>query len=164
MAEEEQDTSLEDRPEKTFGINLIYLKDASFEAPNSPGIFMADWQRPTIKIAMSNSDKKIEDGAYEVVQTITATATVGDTTAYLAEVQQAGIFIITGTSTDELHQMLNNHCLNILYPYAREAISSLVSKGTFPKIALAPINFLALYDQKLKKIRERESADEEPSD
>jgi preprotein translocase subunit SecB len=164
MAEEEQGTSPEESPEKGFKIQLIYLKDASFETPNSPGIFTTDWKQPVIKIALSHHNEQMADNTYEVVQTITVTATVGDTIAYLAEVQQAGIFTMVGIEPDNLHRLLNSYCPGLLYPYTREAISSLVTKGGFPSISLGLINFDALYERKLEKEKEKESAAAEVSD
>ncbi len=164
MAEEEQGAAPKDSPKQGFNIKLIYLKDASFETPNSPGIFATEWEHPTIEIALSHHDEQISDDTYEVVQTITVTAAVGDTTAYLAEVQQACIFTAVGIDPDNLHKLLNSYFLSFLYPYTREAISGLVIKGGFPNIALVPINFRALYDQELKKMKENDSAAAEVSD
>jgi len=164
MAEEEQGTTPKETPKKGFNLELIYLKDASFETPNSPGIFATEWENPTLNISLSPQHKEVSENAYEVIQTITVTAMLGDTVAYLAEVQQAGIFIMVGIEPDEMHQLLNVNCLNFLYPYTREAVTSLINKGGFPNIALAPINFRALYDQKLKNDKEKESAATEAAD
>lgn len=164
MAEEEQGASPKEMPKKGFNLELIYLKDASFETPNSPGIFATEWENPTLNIALSPRHRHISDNTYEVVQTITVTAKLEDTVAYLAEVQQAGIFIMVGMEEDEMQRLLNVNCLNFLYPYARETVTSLINKGGFPNIALAPINFHALYDQKLENDKEKESAAADAAD
>ncbi len=147
--------------DKQFAIQKIYLKDVSFETPNSPDIFTKEWQ-PEINLNLTSDAKQIGDNVYEVVVSLTVTAKLGDQTAYLCEVQQAGIFTMGGFTEEETSPMLGAFCPNILYPYAREAISSLVRKGGFPQLELAPINFDALYAQKVQEMQ-AQVAQEQPA-
>jgi len=147
--------------DKQFAIQKIYVKDVSFETPNSPDIFTQEW-KPEINLNLNSEAKQIGENVYEVVVSITVTAKLGDQTAYLCEVQQAGIFTMGGFSEEEASPMLGAFCPNILYPYAREAISSLVRKGGFPQLELAPINFDALYAQKVQEMQ-AQVAQEQPA-
>ncbi|HEY9198335.1 MAG TPA: protein-export chaperone SecB [Gammaproteobacteria bacterium] len=137
---------------KQFGIQKIYVKDMSFETPNSPAIFTQDW-RPEINLELNSQASKIADGVHEVVLSLTVTAKLGDNTAYLAEVQQAGIFAMQGFDEPELAPMLGAFCPGTLYPYARETVTDLVARGGFPQLVLAPINFDALYAQQIQKVQ-----------
>ncbi len=129
-----------------FGLQRIYLKDVSFETPNTPGIFREEWT-PEINMQLNSKTIPLEEGLYEVVLTVTVTAKKEDTTGFLAEVQQAGIFHAAGFPKEQLNKMLGAYCPNTLYPFAREAVSDLVMKGGFPQILLAPVNFDAIYEQ-----------------
>lgn len=133
-----------------FAIQRIYTKDISFETPNSPAIFTEKWE-PQVNVDLNSSGTKLGEGVYEVVLSLTVTAKLGEKTAYLAEVQQAGVFSLEGFNEQDLGGMLHSFCPNILFPYAREVISDLVSKGSFPQLLLAPINFDALYAQHLQQ-------------
>ncbi|HEX9803231.1 MAG TPA: protein-export chaperone SecB [Gammaproteobacteria bacterium] len=133
-----------------FAIQRIYTKDISFETPNSPTIFTEKWE-PQVNVDLNSSGTKLAEGVFEVVLALTVTAKLGEKTAYLAEVQQAGVFGMEGFSEQDLSGMLHSFCPNILFPYAREVISDLVSKGSFPQLLLAPINFDALYAQHLQQ-------------
>jgi len=136
-------------PAQQMAIQRVYLKDVSFETPNSPAIFTGQWD-PQVGIELNSSAKALDDnGNFEVVITVTVTCKVGEKTAYLAEVQQAGIFAITGFDQAQLSHLLGAYCPNVLFPYAREVVSSLVNNGSFPQMLLAPINFDALYAQHL---------------
>lgn len=135
--------------EKQFSIEKLYIKDASFEAPNSPDIFTEKSLEPRVDFNLNSGIKNLENGHYEVSLTVTATAKHGDKTAFLVEVCQAGVFTLAHFAEDELKQMLGTLCLHILYPYAREAVSDLVTKGGFQPLLLVPINFDALYAQHL---------------
>jgi preprotein translocase subunit SecB len=128
----------------------VYLKDVSFETPSSPAVFAVQWQ-PEVNVELNSGGTRLADDVYEVVLTLTVTCKVGDKTAYLVEVQQAGIFTIAGFDEATLGGMLGSYCPNVLFPYAREAIGNLVSKGSFPQLMLAPINFDALYAQHLER-------------
>lgn len=147
-------------PAREFGIQKIYVKDISFEAPNTPLIFRDKWE-PEVSLQLGNTAKGLGEGVQEVVLTITVTAKLGDKTAYLAEVQQAGIFNIRGYNDDEMGVMVGSFCPNILFPYAREAVSDLVTRGGFPQLLLAPVNFDALYQQHLQQARQQQGQEAE---
>lgn len=129
-----------------FSIQRIYVKDLSFETPNSPEIFTKEW-KPDVKLDLDNRSVKIEEGVYEVTLSITVTATVEEQTAFLCEVQQAGIFVIGNMPEAQTAHMLGAFCPNTLFPYARETVANLVNRGTFPALNLAPVNFDALFAQ-----------------
>lgn len=129
-----------------FGIQRVYLKDLSFESPNTPAIFRKEW-KPKIKLDLNTKSMKLDNDVYEVVLTLTVSAKLEDETAFLCEIQQAGIFSIAGFPEETRAQMLGAYCPNILFPYAREAIDTAVVKGSFPALMLAPVNFEALYAQ-----------------
>ena len=133
-----------------FGIQRIYTKDISFETPNSPVIFTEQWE-PEVNIELNSAANKLADDVYEVVLSVTVTAKLGDKTAYLAEVKQAGIFAISGFEEAEMGGMFHSYCPNLLFPYVREVVSDLVNKGSFPQMVLQPINFDALYAQHLQQ-------------
>jgi len=141
-------TSAEAGPQ--FVIHKIYVKDVSFETPSSPDVFRAEW-RPDIDLQINNDARAIGDDVYEVVVRVTATAKLGDKTAFLAEVVQGGIFGISGLNDQEMGPMVGSFCPNILFPYVREAISDLVIRGGFPPLVLSPVNFDALYTQQLQE-------------
>ena len=122
----------------------IYTKDVSFEAPNAPHVFQKDWQ-PEVKLDLDTASTQLADDVYEVVLRVTVTASLGEETAFLCEVQQGGIFSIGGIEGNQMAHCLGAYCPNILFPYARECITSLVSRGTFPQLNLAPVNFDALF-------------------
>jgi len=134
-----------------FSIQKIYLKDVSFESPNAPQAFMnGDWQ-PQINVQINSSNQSVADDTYEVVLDITVTAKQEEKTAFLVEVKQAGIFTMTGFAQENIGGMVGAYCPETLFPFAREAISELVSKGGFPPLLLAPVNFNALYTQQLQQ-------------
>ena len=135
--------------EPQFSIEKIYLKDVSFESPAAPAIFTDDWS-PEINMELNSQANPIENDFYEVELNITVTAKNNETTGFLVEVKQCGIFSISGMDEANLNGMLGSFCPNILFPYAREAISDLVSKGGFPQLLLAPVNFDALYAQHMQ--------------
>ncbi|MBE9568904.1 MAG: protein-export chaperone SecB [Proteobacteria bacterium] len=143
-----------------FAIQKIYLKDVSFESPNSPQVFTdGDWQ-PQINVQINSSSQTVAEGIYEVVVEIMVTAKKDEKTAFLVEVKQAGIFAISGFSEENLGGMIGAFCPEALFPYAREAVSELVAKGGFPQLLLAPVNFNALYTQQLQqKAAEQSSGD-----
>lgn len=129
-----------------FNLQKIYLKDTSFETPNSPAVFTEQWE-PAVNIELHTAGRPLADNVHEVVLTVTVTAKLGDKTAYLVEVHQAGVFTVTGFEGDELGHLLGSYCPGILFPYAREAISDIIGKGGFPQLLLTPVNFDALYAQ-----------------
>lgn len=133
--------------EQQFAIQRLYIKDLSLECPNSPDIFLQEWE-PELNLDLGVDGKKeLSDGVREVVLTVTATVKVKDKTAFLVEVKQAGIFTVAGFPEDQIKHLLGSFCPNILYPYAREAITDAVVKAGFPQLYLAPVNFDALLEQ-----------------
>ena len=147
---EENTAAAQDATEREFQIQKIYLKDVSFETPNTPAIFQQKWE-PEINLQLGNSAVTLGENVHEIVLTVTVTAKLGEETAYLCEIKQAGIFTITGYTDQDMGAMAGSYCPNILFPYAREAISDLVVKGGFPQMLLAPVNFDALYQQHLQQ-------------
>lgn len=129
-----------------FQLQKIYLKDVSFETPNTPGIFKVDW-KPSVDLHLTNEAKKIDESLYDVILSVTVTVKLGQDTAYLAEVNQAGVFYLNNIPDDMLDRMLGIACPNILFPYVRETVSDIVLRGGFPQLLLAPVNFEALYAQ-----------------
>ena len=146
MADEEQAPAQKEtrrivKPEK------VYMKDVSFETPNSPEIFTARWE-PEVSLLMDSTDNDLGDDVYEVVLSFTVTIKVGDKTAYLAEVHQAGIFTLKGLTPEQLHRTQHVFCLRFLHPYAIAAISDLISKGGFPQFLMPPVNFAKRYTER----------------
>ncbi len=133
-----------------FAIQKVYVKDLSFESPNAPGVFTADF-KPQVNVELNTNGQGIGENVYEVVLSITVTVKQDDNTAYLVEVQQAGIFNIQGMPEDQLAGMLAVFCPSIIFPYAREAISDVVTRGGFPQLLLAPVDFNAMYTQHLEQ-------------
>ncbi|QBR84924.1 protein-export chaperone SecB [Legionella israelensis] len=135
--------------ETQFMIQRIYVKDFSFEAPNTPDIFQQKWE-PELDLDIDTSHTELEKNVYEVILHVTATVKNQKTVAFLAEVKQAGIFTIKGAPDEQMKHLLGSFCPNILFPYAREAITTEVIRGSFPQLVLAPVNFDALYMQKME--------------
>jgi len=158
MTDENNQAQAGDGPH--FGIVRVYLKDVSFETPNSPEVFRQDF-KPDVNLQLNTSVNKLEDSLYEVVLNVTVTSKQGDKTGFLVEVQQAGIFELKGYDEAQKGSVLGAYCPNTLYPFAREAISDLVVKGGFPQLLLSPINFDALYTQKLTQAEAPAAASEQ---
>ena len=142
--------------EMQFQIQRVYTKDVSYEAPNAPQVFQKEWE-PEVKLDLDTASSQLADGVFEVVLRVTVTATVGEETAFLCEVQQAGIFTISGIEGTQMAHCLGAYCPNILFPYARECVTSLVSRGTFPQLNLAPVYFDALFMNYLQQQGEGEA-------
>ena len=136
--------------EKQFAIQKLYVKDISFESPNAPKIFTQKWEA-SLDLNIGTHVDNLENSVYEVSLAITATVKVEDSIAYLVEIKQSGIFTIAGFNEQEMGPMLGIFCPNILFPYAREAITDIVTKGGFPQLILAPVNFDAMYLQQIQK-------------
>ncbi|HGJ5876118.1 MAG TPA: protein-export chaperone SecB [Arsenophonus sp.] len=136
--------------EMVFQIQRIYTKDISFETPSAPNIFQQEWH-PTVKLDLDTSYSELAEHVYEVILRVTVIASVANETAFLCEVQQAGIFSIEGIEESQMAHCLGAYCPNILFPYARECITNLVSHGTFPQLNLAPVNFDALFMKYLQQ-------------
>ncbi|WP_242113387.1 protein-export chaperone SecB [Luteimonas aquatica] len=133
-----------------FSVEKIYIKDVSFEAPNVPQVFNEQGQ-PQLQMNLNQRVQRLNDTAFEVVLGVTLTCTVNEKTAYLAEVQQAGVFGLAGFDDNVLDAMLGTHCPNVLYPYVRQTIGDLIQAGGFPPFLLQPINFEALYAEGLRQ-------------
>lgn len=147
MAEKEvTETEAAAGGEPEFGIQRLYIKDLSFEAPNSPAIFLDEW-KPELNMDLSTKAEPLGEGTHSVVLTVTVTVKMKDKVAFLIEVQQGGIFSLKNFPEDQLRPMLGSFCPNILYPYAREAVTDAAIRGGFPQLYLAPVNFDALYQQ-----------------
>ncbi|MBC9252532.1 protein-export chaperone SecB [Pseudomonas alcaligenes] len=135
-----------------FSLQRIYVKDLSFEAPKSPEIFRQEWT-PSVALDLNTRQKGLEGDFHEVVLTLSVTVKNGEEIAFIAEVQQAGIFLIKGLDAASMSHTLGAFCPNLLFPYAREALDSLVIRGSFPALMLAPVNFDALYAQELQRLQ-----------
>ena len=155
MAEEEQPAG--NGEQKIVRVQKVFLKDVSFETPNSPEIFLQEW-KPDMNLEIESRARVLNDDLHEVVLTLTATAKVSDKTAYLAEVHQSGIFLMQGLEDAELQRLHNVYCLRTLYPYGAAALSELVLKGGFPSLLPAPVNFDALYQQRLQASQQAQEA------
>jgi preprotein translocase subunit SecB len=137
----------EQTAEKRLSIGKIYLKDFSFESPQTPDVFRhSDW-KPQTDLNLRSSHTAIGDTQHEIVLTVTVEAKEEDKTFFLVELQQAGLFEIAGYEGEELNAIIGSFCPNMLFPYARETVASLIQKGGFPEFVLQPINFDALYFQ-----------------
>ena len=151
---EEQDSK------KQFAIQKIYLKDSSFESPGAPATFSFQKWDPQVELNLANTNSKVRDDVYEAVLRITVTVTHEDSTAFLIEVEQAGLFAITGFDDTEIGYLLGSQCMTVLFPYAREAISEMSIRGGFPPLLLSPVNFDALYQQHLEQQQAQTEAPE----
>ncbi len=149
MADEKEAVQTEEQ-EQQFIIERIYVKDISFEAPNSPSIFTLEWE-PDTNLNLNTNVNALGGDHYEVELQVTVSVKSHDKTAFLVEVTQAGAFLIKGYPEDQLNHLLASFCPSNLFPYAREVIANLVSKGSFPEMHLSPINFDALYAQRLEE-------------
>jgi preprotein translocase subunit SecB len=142
MADQDQSA-----PAKQIAIQKIYVKDFSFESPHTPEVFTkSDWS-PKTNLNLRSSHKPGSDDNHEVVLTVTIEAKEDEQVFFLVELQQAGLFHIAGYGEDEFKAIVGSYCPNILFPYARESVANIVSKGGFPEFLLQPINFDALYAQ-----------------
>ncbi len=141
---------MSETPQTQFALQRLYLSDVSFEAPNSPEVFMVK-EQPHVDVKLDTRSRQISDDLYEVTVKITAQVTFGDKTAFLAEVEQSGAFQISGIEGPNLEHALGAFSPNILFPYAREAIDSLVVKGGFPPLMIAPVNFEAIFAERKQR-------------
>jgi preprotein translocase subunit SecB len=139
-----------DAQQPSFQIEKIYVKDVSLEIPNAPQVFL-EAQGPQLEIQVRNESQQFAEGLFEVVVTVTVTAKAGEKTLFLAEAAQAGIFAVRGVPSAEMEPVLAIACPTILYPYARETISDLVTRGGFPPVLLAPVSFEAIYAQRAQQ-------------
>lgn len=140
--------------EQQFGLQKIYLKDMSFESPEAPQVFTRDWA-PEVEVQLQVAHQQLDELTWEVELQLTATAKVEEQVVYLVEIKQAGVFTLQNIPEDHVGHLLGSYCPNLLFPFAREAVSDLVGKGGFPQLLLAPINFDALYMQQLEQQSEQ---------
>ena len=144
-----------------LAVQKIYVKDVSYEVPNAPQIFQEVGetdQQPQVQLNLGQKSTDMGNDLFEVVLSLTLTCSLGERTAYLAEVQQAGVFGIAGFSEEDQAGILNSYCPNLLFPYARQMLSSLVLEGGFPPFLLQPINFDALYAEQQRRMMSGDGA------
>ena len=156
MAEQDQQSG-----EKRLGIVKMYVKDFSFESPQAPAIFNIQEWNPQTNLNMRSSHTAINESLHEVVLTVTidAKGQEDEKTLFLVELQQAGLFEISGYGEQEMGALIGSFCPNVLFPYARESIATIVQKGGFPEFVLQPINFDALYQQSLQQQSQEAAAE-----
>lgn len=139
-----------------LALERIYAKDISFEVPSAK-VFTKEWQ-PELNINLSSSAEQIDSSHYEVVLKVTVSADNQQETAFIAEVQQAGIFLMENIDQEQIPQLLGAYCPSILFPFAREAINDIVTKGSFPQLLLAPINFDAAFAENVARAQQEQEA------
>ena len=144
----------EPQEQPIFGIEKIYVKDLSLEIPHAPAVFLSG-EQPQVDVQLHNEGTAVGEGLYQVVLTVTVTAKADDKTLFLVEAAQAGIFQIRNVPESDLEPILATACPNILFPYARETVSDVTSRGGFPPVYLAPVNFDAIYLQRLQQAKDQ---------
>ncbi len=149
----------ENNEQPQFNLQRIYTKDLSFETPNSPQVFLKEWN-PDMSLDLNTEVNKIDENNYEVVLIVTVTVKNSDETAFLAEVHQAGIFQILNVPEEHLGPIMGIQCPNVLFPYARETMSDLVNRGSFPQLLLTPVNFEQLYMQHMQQIQQEQGSEQ----
>ena len=145
------------RTRANLRIDRVYLRDLSFESPQAPDVFASEWQ-PQFQIELNTRASSLDDGRFEVVLTLTLEAKSAESTLLVVELQQAGIFLIAETDEERRREALGVACPEVLFPYARETVDTLLVKGTFPPFMLAPVSFEALYAEAKKR---RDAAQDE---
>ena len=150
MSDENQQAAAEGQQDRSYGLQRMYVKDVSFEAPNTPEVFEGEWN-PTMNMNIGTRARAVAENFFEVVLTVTIEARQEDKVAFLVELQQAGVFQVAGFNEQERAQILAIVCPQNLFPFAREAVANLTSKGGFPPLLLQPINFERLYQQKAQQ-------------
>jgi preprotein translocase subunit SecB len=141
---------MEQNQQPVFAIEKLYIKDLSVEVPNAPEIFL-ERENPQVEIQLNTGARGVGDGVFEVVLTVTVTAKFGEKTVFLVEVGQAGIFRIVNIPDEQIEPLVAVACPNILFPYAREAVSDAVTRAGFQAIVLQPVNFEAMYMQRMQE-------------
>lgn len=152
---------MEQNEQAVFGIEKLYVKDLSVEVPNAPEIFL-EREAPQVEIQLNTSGRGVGENVFEVILTVTVTAKLADKTVFLVEVGQAGIFRIVNVPADQVEPLIAVACPNILFPYAREAVSDAVTRAGFQPIVLQPVNFESMYMQRLQE-QEQASPAAEPT-
>ena len=130
----------------TFQIQRIYLKEASLEQPNSPGILL-EQEQPSVDIQLGVEANPVADGVYEICVTATVQTKIKDKTVFLVEAKQAGIFEIRNLPQEQMGPIMGIACPQIVYPYLRGNVADLITRAGFPPVHLAEINFQAMYEQ-----------------
>lgn len=146
-------TAASDDTQPQFAIQKIYIKDVSFEAPNLPELYNEEY-KPQVKMEMNSKSRRVADDHFEVVLSVTLRAEIGDKVAFLAEVQQAGLFFIKNFTEEQTHQLTGAAAPESLYPYVREVIAGLIGKTGFPSIQLTPVNFMGLYMERQQQMQQ----------
>jgi len=155
MSEDANPSEAVDQGARQVSLQKIYVRDASVEVPDGPRVFTQEW-RPDVNIDLNTRVEALGDDTHQVLVTVTVTAKQDDKTAYIVEVQQAGVFRVTGFEDDaERRQVIGAYCPNVLFPYVRETVGDLIQRAGFPHILLQPVNFDALYQRHLEE-QERE--------
>ncbi|MDG2954157.1 protein-export chaperone SecB [Bisgaard Taxon 10/6] len=164
MTDENQAAPAEQAQEPVLQIQRIYVKDVSFEAPNLPDIFQQEW-KPDLNFNLGTEAKQLGENLFEVTLNVSVETTLEDSgdSAFLCEVKQAGVFTISGLTDIQLTHALTSQCPNMLFPYARELVASLVNRGTFPPLNLAPVNFDALFLEHMRRVEEESAEEEQPT-
>ncbi len=142
--------NMEQNQQPVFGIEKLYVKDLSVEVPNAPEIFL-EREAPQVEIQLNTGARGVGEGVFEVILTVTVTAKLAEKTVFLVEVGQAGIFRIVNVPDEQVEPLVAVACPNILFPYAREAVSDAVTRAGFQPIVLQPVNFEAMYMQRLQE-------------
>lgn len=145
---------MEQNTQPVFGIEKLYVKDLSVEVPNAPEIFL-ERENPEVEIQLGTTGRTIEDGVYEVVLTVTVTAKVGEKTVFLVEVGQGGIFRIMNVPAEQIEPLIAVACPNVLFPYAREVVSDAIGRAGFQPVVLQPVNFEAMYMQRMQEMQQQ---------
>ena len=160
MSEQKQDVAATEEQQPVLQIQRIYVKDVSFEAPNLPHIFQQEW-KPKLGFDLSTETTQVGDDLNEVVLNISVETTLEDSgdVAFICEVKQAGVFTISRLEDVQMAHCLTSQCPNMLFPYARELVSNLVNRGTFPALNLSPVNFDALFVEYMNR-QQAENAEE----
>ncbi len=143
---------MEQNEQPVFGIEKLYVRDLSLEVPNAPEVFL-EQEAPQVTVQLNSTGRGVGDGVFEVVLTVTVTATVAEKTVFLVEVAQAGVFRIMNVPEDQLEPLIAIACPNVLFPYARETVSDAVTRAGFQAILLQPVNFEAMYVQRLQEMQ-----------
>ncbi|ABR73764.1 protein-export protein SecB [Actinobacillus succinogenes] len=164
MTDENQAAPAEQAQEPVLQIQRIYVKDVSFEAPNLPDIFQQEW-KPNLNFDLGTEAKQLGENLFEVTLNVSVETTLEDSgdAAFICEVKQAGVFTIGGLTDIQLTHALTSQCPNMLFPYARELVASLVNRGTFPPLNLAPVNFDALFLEHMRRVEEESAPEEQPT-
>jgi preprotein translocase subunit SecB len=146
-----------DTQQAQFSIEKIYVKDLSLEVPNAPQVFLQRDQ-PEVQVQLHTEGSGVDEGVFQCLLTVTVTAKLGDKTMFLVEAAQGGIFQIRNVPQQDLEPILSIACPNILFPYVRETISDTINRAGFPPVLLAPVNFEALYQQRLEQVAQQPTA------